>query len=106
VISLKQMDESESKAEESKEERRLDPELLKEGLRCDLDQYEMLKRYSNKKDMTEWNDWRKSHKKEDVFLEGKDFSQWFLRSANLGVLQMTDAGVKLFGEVYLKEAKF
>lgn len=100
------MDESESKAQELKKERRFDPELKEKGLRCDLDQYEMLKRCSDKKNMTEWNDWRKSHKKEDVFLEGKDFSQWFLRSANLGVLQMTDAGGKLFGEVYLKGAIF
>jgi hypothetical protein len=39
------MDESESKKEnKDSQERQLDPELLKKGLRCDLDQYEMLKR--------------------------------------------------------------
>ena len=40
------MNESNSKP---KNERRYDPELLKKGLRCDLDQYEMLKRCSKKK---------------------------------------------------------
>jgi hypothetical protein len=43
-------------SEEGKKERRFDPELLKRGLRCDLEQYEMLKRCSEKKDMTEWNE--------------------------------------------------
>ena len=63
------MDESESKTEEPKKEQRLDPELLKEGLRYDSDQYEMLQRCSDKKDMAEWNEWRKENPGERVFLE-------------------------------------
>jgi hypothetical protein len=42
-----------SKSENNQQ--RFDPELLKKGLRCDLDQYEMLKRCSDEKNMTEWN---------------------------------------------------
>jgi len=64
------MGECESKDEKPQIERRLDPELLKKGLRCDLDQYEMLLRCSENKDMTEWNEWRKKHPGARVFLEG------------------------------------
>ncbi len=77
------MNESESKNKKPKEGRRFDPELLKKGLRCDLDQYDMLKRCSNKKDMTEWNEWRKEHKGEDILLEGKHFRGAYLQGVNL-----------------------
>jgi len=77
------MNESESKNEKPKEGHRFDPELLKKGLRCDLDQYEMLKRCSDKKDMTEWNEWRKAHPTEDILLEGADLKDAYLEGANL-----------------------
>jgi len=65
------------------QQHRLDPELLKKGLRCDLDQYEMLKCCSDKKDMTEWNEWRKENPDKDVFLEGADLQGAHLEGANL-----------------------
>jgi len=34
------------------------------------EQYEMLKRCSDKKDMTEWNEWRKESESEEILLEG------------------------------------
>ena len=77
------MDESESKGEKPKEKRRLDPELLKKGLRCDLDQYEMLKRCSDKKDMTEWNRWRSNNPNAEVFLEFAGFAGAHLEGVNL-----------------------
>ena len=67
------MGKSESKGEKQLKERRYDSELLKKGLRCDLDQHEMLKRCSDKKDMTEWNKWREKYPDEDVELEGGQF---------------------------------
>ena len=66
------MAELQSKNENPEKDRRLDPELLKKGLRCDLDQYEMLKRCSRKKDVTEWNEWcaNHTHGTSEVLLEG------------------------------------
>lgn len=49
--------------------RRYDPDLLKKGLRCDLEQYDMLKRCSDEQDMTEWNQWRKAFPTQDVELD-------------------------------------
>jgi Uncharacterized low-complexity proteins len=64
------MGDVEPKKEKQKKKRRLDPKRLKRGLRCDLDQYEMLKRCSEKRDMTEWNEWRRNNRESEVLLEG------------------------------------
>ncbi|MBL7154484.1 MAG: pentapeptide repeat-containing protein [Phycisphaerae bacterium] len=93
------MDESESKAEESKEERRFDPELLKKGLRCDLDQYKMLKRCSLDGNIDRWNNWRKNNPSVDIELEGQDFSRWWLKDVMLRKLAEE-------GDVYLQRAVF
>ena len=82
------MDESNSKGEKQQKERRLDPELLKEGLRCDLDQYEMLKRCSDKKDITEWNQWRQKHPNEEILLEGACLIDAHLERAKLNMANM------------------
>ena len=95
------MDESESKNEKPKEKRRFDPELLKKGLRRDLDQYDMLKRCSDKKDITEWNEWRKKNMDEDICLEGANFDGFFL----VGV-RLDEDPINIFGKVYLERAKF
>jgi hypothetical protein len=58
-----------SQSEKPEKERRYDPDLLKKGLRCDLDQYEMLKRCSDKKDMTEWNEWREKDIHAEIWLQ-------------------------------------
>jgi len=71
---------------------RFDPELLKKGLRCDLDQYEMLKRCSDKKDITEWNQWRKRNPNEEILLEGIQIIK-----ANLDDIDLSNA--------YLREVK-
>jgi hypothetical protein len=93
------MNESESKNEKPEKERRFDPELLKKGLRCDLDQYERLKRCSDKKDITEWNEWRKKNKDEDICLEGANFKKLYLVgaefiSANLNHAEFFRANLK------------
>jgi len=100
------MDESEFKAQELKKERRFDPELKEKGLRCDLDQYEMLKRCSDKNDMTEWNQWREEHSEyfvEDVLLEGGDFKGWYLKEVNLGTFRQYGYRTP---EVFLCKANF
>lgn len=70
------MNESKPNAENQQNGRRFDPELLKKGLHCDLDQYEMLKRCSDKgaEGIKEWNEWRKGQPQ--VFLEGISLSRY------------------------------
>jgi uncharacterized protein YjbI with pentapeptide repeats len=100
------MNEPNSKPEQPQDKRRYDPKLRKKGLRCDLDQYEMLKRCWDKKDMSEWNKWRDEHSDyniQDVLLEGGDFSNWHLEGVNFGTNR--EYG-RTTPEVYLKKAKF
>lgn len=47
------------------------------------EQYDMLKRCSDAKDMTEWNNWREANPEEDVLLERADLSRANLEKANL-----------------------
>jgi len=106
------MNESKSKNEEQQNERRFDPELLKKGLRCDRWQYKFLKECSEKGEegITEWNEWRKNaqwdhlrkYRDEDIYLEGADFSECYLKGALLST--RTTVGVR--GKVYLKKAVF
>jgi hypothetical protein len=56
------MTEPNSRNEKPKEERRFSQE-----------QYDMLKRCSDKNDLTEWNEWRRQRPKEPIYLEGADF---------------------------------
>lgn len=74
--------------------------------RFSQEQYKMLKRCSEKKDMSEWNEWRKKHKKDEIWLEGALLNRTYLKGANLGTLQMIDGetGEKVFGEVHLNYA--
>jgi uncharacterized protein YjbI with pentapeptide repeats len=89
----------EGKQEGDKKERRFSQE-----------QYDMLKRCSDKRDMTEWNEWRKENSDEDIELEGRDFSGWCLRKANFmkGTVycSQTRQVINYSGEVYLKGAIF
>jgi uncharacterized protein YjbI with pentapeptide repeats len=89
------------------QQRRLDPELLKKGLRCDLDQYDMLNRCSDKKDITEWNEWREKNPTDDVFLEGANLDNCYLRGAFLNTGKFKDDRGRKFdftGKVYLDSA--
>jgi hypothetical protein len=52
--------------------------------RFSQEQYEMLLRCSEKKDMTEWNEWRKKNRDKDIELEGKHFvGEFYLKGADL-----------------------
>lgn len=110
IEKVSQMSEPNSQTEKPKDGRRYDPELLKKGLHCDLDQYEMLKRCSDKKDVTEWNEWRKKNPDEDILLEGQDFTGWYLRGAYLhkgGLVDTNPLSVKIFkGNVFLTDTNF
>jgi hypothetical protein len=102
----------EPKKAEDKKERRFDPELLKKGLRCDLDQYEMLKRCSDAGNMTEWNEWREKNRDKDVFLEEAILGECYLKGVHLGGTSARIGGEskkgndwkKVGSEVHLKGA--
>jgi len=50
----------------------------------------MLKRCSKKKDMTEWNEWRKGNPDEDILLEGANLSGFCLKGAFLNKAVVID----------------
>ena len=85
------------------EERRFDPELLKKGLRCDLDQYERL----TEEGVETSNKWRLENRGEDIFLEGANLGGRDLKRVylNSGILKDDDE-VWFKGKVYLKGANF
>ncbi len=87
------MTEPSSQIEKPEDGRRYHPQLLKKGLRCDLDQYEMLKCCAGKQDMTEWNQWREKNPGTEVLLEGAKLRRAYLKGAN-------------FKRAYLKGANF
>ena len=67
------MDESKSNDDRPQHQRRFSQE-----------QYDILKRCSERKDITEWNEWRKQHPDQKIALEGAKFRETFLRGAHLG----------------------
>jgi hypothetical protein len=77
------------------------------GRRFSQEQYDMLLRCSEKKDMTEWNNWRDARRGDDICLDGASFyedTEWkgaFLRGANLKHNPKTGWD----GAVYLRNAK-
>ena len=91
------MNEPNSQNEKPKDQRRLDPKLLKRGYRCDLDQYEFLKKCLGKGEegIKEWNEWRwkKQNRHKDIQLEGAGFEECCLKNINLGL-----KGVEYDGE--------
>jgi len=80
------MNESNSKPEK---ERRYDPELLKKGLHCDLEQYDFLKQCSEKGEegIKVWNEWRseKKNRHKDIQLEGAPLAECYLKNIDLGL---------------------
>ncbi|MHC4425480.1 MAG: ion channel [Planctomycetota bacterium] len=92
------MNQSNSQAEKPKDQPRFSQE-----------QYDMLKRCSDSKNITEWNQWRLKNPREEIFLEGADFSRYYLKGAYLCTgKDIYDFGTKtnLSGKVHLKEANF
>ncbi len=81
--------------------------------RFSQEQYEMIKRCSDKKDMTEWNEWRKQRPDETIFLDGRSFHGFYLYRAflNTGAV-VVNPGTRLHdqwifrGQVYLRGSLF
>lgn len=74
------------------------------------DQYEMLKRCSQKKDLSEWNAWRKENPEKDINLSGYNFEGFFLKGANFLKVNVynksADEYINYTGEVHLEKANF
>ncbi len=72
------------------------------------EQYEMLLRCQDKEDMKEWNKWRLKNPKQDVLLEGADFSFFYLQNAHLNQLGQYDdqkgKWLEIKNKVYMKGA--
>lgn len=101
------MSSSKSKDSNPYKDRNLDPDLLKKGLYCDLDQYEILKRCSEKKDISEWNQWRIDHPDEDILLEGADLAHFNLKGINFSNYYTENEQFYFFnGGVYLEKTYF
>jgi len=64
--------------------------------------WDMLKRSSDRKDITEWNQWRITHPDLDVLLEGADLSDMHLTGVNLA----TGVYPGIRGQVHLENTKF
>ena len=86
------------------------PEKQKERQLTGQEQYDMLKRCSDKKDLTEWNDWRKKHPDEDILLSGRIFKGFWLEKANFigkTVWNQSDGtSINFTSEVHLEKANF
>jgi uncharacterized protein YjbI with pentapeptide repeats len=57
-------------------------------------QYDMLMRCSKKRDMTEWNDWRKKHEDEEILLEGAKLEGAYLKNAMLHRVHLENANLR------------
>ncbi len=64
-------------------------------------QYDMLKRCSDKKDITEWNDWRKENPFEEIHLQGAHLEDAWLWGVNLENANLEGAYLE---HAYLREA--
>jgi len=53
------------------------------GMHCNIEQYRMLQRCSDNQSMTEWNQWRRKHRGEAVWLCGADLNGFHLNEAHL-----------------------
>ncbi|MCK5270537.1 MAG: pentapeptide repeat-containing protein [Sedimentisphaerales bacterium] len=80
---------------------------------CIIEQYKMLMRCSEKKDIAEWNEWRENNKKVEIYLVGADFNNVHLnwadfRGAHLDGAWFMDAHLNRadFDSARLDEAEF
>lgn len=89
-----------------KENDQYDQDSRKAEPRCDPDQLVLLKKCSEKRDITEWNQCRKENEKVEIWLQGVNLSEAHLEGADLFRAHLGGAnlGKALLEEVDLGEA--
>ncbi len=86
----------------TKEKSQSDSQEQKEGKLFSQEQYDMLLRCSEKKDITEWNEWREEHPGEKILLKGAFLVEAHLEYAELGGAHLENASL---GGAHLENAK-
>lgn len=69
--------------------------------RFSQEQYDMLLRCSQNKDMTEWNEWRNANPDAEILLEGAELTEFHLEHANLALAHLDKAEL---GQAHLEGA--
>jgi len=64
---------------------------FKPGDRCNIEQYRILKRCSDRKDISEWNDWRDENPNEEIWLSGAVLRRAHLEGAVLNEAHLQGA---------------
>ncbi len=79
-------------------------------MQFEQDQYDLLRKCSEKKNLTEWNDWRRDNPTQDICLEKADLQGFYLVKAYLGSGRRSDkqtnTEINYSGQVYLEQANF
>ena len=57
--------------------------LFRIGARCNIEQYSLLKRCSENRNITEWNNWRRDNPKKEIWLSGADLLDAHLKGVDL-----------------------
>jgi len=70
---------------------------------CDDEAYELLKRYSDRRDMTEWNEWRKKNQRKDIYLQDAKLYEGYCQHADFSKVHFEGAH---FREADCAEADF
>jgi len=85
--------------ENNENESKFQQDQSKPESKLDKEQYEMLLRCSERKDTTEWNEWRKQRGRKDIFLNGAKLKGLHLEGANLKGAHLEGADLS---DAYLK----
>ncbi len=77
-------------------------------IRFNQEQYNLLKKCSDKKDITEWNQYRIDNRNKDIELEEACFDECYLKGVmlNVGLAEFEGRKTHLRGKVYLEGAGF
>ncbi len=70
------------------------PGLTRPERKFNRKQYEMLKSCSEKKDFSEWNQWREEHPDEKILLEGAELQGTWLQEANMQGADLLEANLQ------------
>ncbi|SHN68205.1 pentapeptide repeat-containing protein [Desulfovibrio litoralis] len=62
--------------------------FIEQNMRCNIEQYRLLKKCSDIQDLTEWNNWREENPDEAIVLQGANLKGFFLRGASFSYAEL------------------